>query len=296
MYTNVAYLNNSRADIADDSRSLMVTSCGYYRLLTRPSFVTDRPAGRRDYQLLYIAKGKAHFVLGGREHVLTEGSMVLYRPGEPQKYFYHAAEKPEVFWVHFTGRDVATILQYYELPETENVFFTGTSPDYQWLYRQMIQELQLCRVNYGELLSLILRHIFIMMNRFLTEGQEGGGVLGEVERAAHFFNENYSSRINIGEYAASRHMSACWFIRSFRQALKVTPAQYILSLRMANAQSLLESTDYNISEIASAVGYDNPLYFSRLFRRYSGVSPAQYRKGISSVSRNSLPAKKTAEP
>ena len=54
--------------------------------------------------------------------------------------------------------------------------------------------------------------------------------------------------------------------------------QYILSLRMANAQSLLESTEYNISEIAEAVGYDNPLYFSRLFHKHIGVSPTAYRK------------------
>jgi len=54
--------------------------------------------------------------------------------------------------------------------------------------------------------------------------------------------------------------------------------QYILSLRMANAQNLLESTQYNISEIAEAVGYDNSLYFSRLFHKHIGVSPSEYRK------------------
>ena len=54
--------------------------------------------------------------------------------------------------------------------------------------------------------------------------------------------------------------------------------QYILSLRMANAQSLLESTQYNITEVAAAVGYDDPLYFSRLFRRHTGFSPTKYRE------------------
>lgn len=47
---------------------------------------------------------------------------------------------------------------------------------------------------------------------------------------------------------------------------------------MVNAQSLLENTEYNIGEIAEIVGYDNPLYFSRVFKKEYGVSPAQYRK------------------
>ena len=205
--------------------------------------------------------------------------MILFRPGEIQFYYYYAPEKTEVYWVHFTGRHVESILEYYELPETENVFFTGTSPDYQWMYRQMIQELQLCRPNYEELLTLNLRHIFIMINRYIKEGKKSGSdIQNEIERATHYFNENYNKPLNIDEYAESRHMSTCWFIRSFRQIVKVTPMQYILSLRMANAQSLLESTEYNISEIAEAVGYDNALYFSRLFHKHIGVSPSEYRK------------------
>ena len=205
--------------------------------------------------------------------------MILFRPGEIQFYYYYAPDKTEAYWVHFTGRHVESILEYYGLPETENVFYTGTSPDYQWMYRQMIQELQLCRSNYEELLSLMLRQIFIMINRYVVEGKKSGSeIQNEIERATHYFNENYNKPLNIDEYAESRHMSTCWFIRSFKQILKVTPMQYILSLRMANAQSLLETTEYNISEIAEAVGYDNALYFSRLFHKHVGVSPSEYRK------------------
>ena len=205
--------------------------------------------------------------------------MILYRPNEVQYYYYYAPDKTEAYWVHFTGRHVESILEYYGLPETEDVFYTGTSPDYQWMYRQMIQELQLCRSNYEELLSLMLRQIFIMINRYVVDGKKSGSeIQNEIERATHYFNENYNKQINIDEYAESRHMSTCWFIRSFKQILKVTPMQYILSLRMANAQSLLEGTGYNISEIAEYVGYDNPLYFSRLFHKHVGVSPSEYRK------------------
>lgn len=279
MFTNVAYLHNSLNDIVDTSKPIVVTSCGYYRVYSRPTVSTERPNGRKDYQLLYIATGKGHFYFDGKERILTEGNMILYRPHEPQMYYYHASDKIEVYWVHFTGRDVEAVLKKYGLPETENVFYTGTSPDYQCIYREMIQELQLCRANYEELLSFTLMRFFIMINRFIDEGKKSGSdIQNEIERATHYFNENYNKPINIDEYAESRHISTCWFIRSFKQILKVTPMQYILSLRMANAQSLLETTEDSISEIAEAVGYDNPLYFSRIFRKNVGVSPSEYRK------------------
>ena len=222
MFTNVAYLHNSLNDMVDTSKSLVVTSCGYYRVHSRPVVSTERPTGRRDYQLLYIAKGKG--------------------------YYYYAPEKTEVYWVHFTGRMVEGILDNYEIPNNKNVFYTGNSPDYAWLYRQIIQELQLCRQNYEELIAITLRHIFIMINRYIKEGKKSGSdIQNEIDRATHYFNGNYNKPLNIDEYAESRHMSTCWFIRSFKQILKVTPMQYILSLRMANAQSLLETTEYNMA-------------------------------------------------
>lgn len=73
-------------------------------------------------------------------------------------------------------------------------------------------------------------------------------------------------------------MSTSWFNKSFKTAVGTTPMNYILSIRIRNAQMLLETTDYNISSIASMVGYENAFYFSRLFRKHIGLSPAEYRK------------------
>lgn len=58
----------------------------------------------------------------------------------------------------------------------------------------------------------------------------------------------------------------------------MSPVQHILSLRIVNAQNMLEWTTYNIKEISEIVGYENPLYFSRVFKKEIGKSPAQYRK------------------
>ena len=105
MYTNNAYLNNSTIDRKDKSKPLVITMCGTYKLYTRPKLPTWRPRGRLDFQLLYIAAGKAHFHFDNNdeETIVHAGHMVLYRPKEPQKYEYYAKDQTEVYWVHFTG-------------------------------------------------------------------------------------------------------------------------------------------------------------------------------------------------
>ena len=86
--------------------------------------------------------------------------------------------------------------------------------------------------------------------------------------------------ICIRDYAADRHMSDCWFNRPFKKVTKVTPIQYIISLRITSAINLLENTNHNINQIASMVGYDDEYYFSRLFKKNTGLSPTAYRKKL----------------
>ena len=56
--------------------------------------------------------------------------------------------------------------------------------------------------------------------------------------------------------------------------------QYILSKRIYNAEILLQNPSYNVTEVSRIVGYDNPLYFSRIFKKTKGLSPSEYRKSI----------------
>ena len=105
-------------------------------------------------------------------------------------------------------------------------------------------------------------------------------LLDEIEKAIHYFNDNYNKQIIIEDYAEQHLMSPCWFIQNFKQLTKTTPMQYIVSLRITNAMNMLENKNYNISQIAAAVGYDNPLYFSRLFKKHVGLSPSEYRDSL----------------
>ena len=279
MFVNSGYLHDSRAPIKDKSRTLIVTSCGTYRLKTVKRLPTWRPKGRLDYQLLYIVSGKGHFYFHGEDRVVYAGRMVLIQPRQEQRYEYFGEDKPEVYWVHFTGSDVKNILRSYNIPMDDPIFYSGASSTYSYLFKEMIHELQNCKTGYEDLLTMYLRQIFLLVQRTRQEERPTVStyIQEEMEFARRYFNEHYNEPISIQEYAESRNMSVCYFQRNFKQIVKHTPMQYLLTIRVNNAASLLETTDYSMAEIAAIVGYEDPLYFSRLFRKIKGVSPRDYR-------------------
>lgn len=279
MYANTSYLHKKDIDLEDLSKPLIIENCGTYRLHTIPLLKTQRPCGRRDFQLIYIASGKAHFMFDHIDHILTAGHMILYRPGMPQHYVYYGRDVPEVYWVHFTGNAAADLLESHGLFTKTSVLYTGTSPEYPRLFRQMIQELQTCRSSFEDLICLLFRQILLLTHRHnSTAFSMNTKLQEEIEAAAEYFNENFYKHMNVAQYARTHNMSVSWFIRSFKQYTGMPPIQYVTSVRIANAQTLLESSDYTVKEIAAVTGYDNPLYFSRLFKKYTGTSPLQYRK------------------
>ena len=284
MYLNCGYMHNSAIDFKDKSKPLIVGSCGTYRLLTTPKLPTYRPRGRLDYQLIYISAGQVYFHFDNKENetVIKAGNMVLFRPKEFQKYEYYGIDKTDVYWVHFTGSDVKNILRKYGIKDDLHYFFVGTSLEYERIYKKMISELQRCQDNYEEMLSILMRQLLICIHRELQKERKISDIYldNEMDMATQYFTDNYSSDISIEEYASSRGMSISWFIRNFKKFTGITPMHFIVSTRISNAQLLLETTKYSISEISRIVGYDNPLYFSRLFHKVKGFAPSEYRKSI----------------
>jgi len=278
MYTYTGYYNREEDGIADLSYPLLINSCGIYRLITVPAISTFRQNGRKDYQLLYVSAGRAFFTFDGNVTEVGAGSLVLYHPGEFQKYTYYREDKTEVYWLHFTGSEVEECLKGLDF-ERGNICHMGESAEFKELFLSIIRELQLYRPYYEELLHLFLRQLFVLVRRRLLEGsKEQRRLRKEMEQAVGYFNENFNQDIQMEAYAADKHMSISWFIRNFKRYVGMPPLQYLISIRMNRAKELLKGTDNTIGEIGTIVGYENPLYFSRVFKNATGFSPREYRR------------------
>ena len=222
-----------------------------------------------------------HFDNNDEATIVHAGHMVLYRPKEPQKYEYYAKDQTEVTGFTLLETMSRTCFVLMDLL-IKKVFHCGSGAEYQNLFCSMIKELQMCQDGYEEMLEIYLRQIFIRLQRHFKSSlnSDNSHAFEEIDNAISYFCEHYNEPINIDDYAKENHFSTSWFIRNFKLYTGLHQTVYSKK-RIYNAEALLQNTQYNINEIAQIIGYDNPLYFSRVFQKTKGISPSEYRKNIS---------------
>lgn len=93
-----------------------------------------------------------------------------------------------------------------------------------------------------------------------------------------YIEENYQHNIRIADLTQKASMSKVTLYRMFKKAFKISPINYIMSIRISRAQEMLCSRKLNISEIARETGFSDSNYFSRVFKKSTGVSPRLYRE------------------
>ncbi len=120
-----------------------------------------------------------------------------------------------------------------------------------------------------------LAHIEAALTRKRKLGSEAQRL---VRQAMAFLHEHYSEPLSRQDLAQHVGMSDDYLTHCFRQELGMTPVAYLNRYRVAQARPLLKETDQSITEIALAVGFSNSGYFSRVFRRETGLSPEAFRR------------------
>ncbi len=108
-----------------------------------------------------------------------------------------------------------------------------------------------------------------------SETNSGGAM--KLARASAFIEKNYNRNISIGEISKVSGYSERQLTRLFRETFSETPVMYITRLRMQKAEELLRNTSESISEIAWQCGYEDQNYFTRIFKKHTGLPPTAWR-------------------
>ena len=101
-----------------------------------------------------------------------------------------------------------------------------------------------------------------------------------VARAKAYIKENYQKDISLDDVSRMVDISPYYFSKLFKQEQGEGFVEYLTRTRMTAARQLLRTPQYSIKEICAMCGYGDPNYFSRIFKRYEGVTPSEYRERL----------------
>ena len=242
---------------------------------------TWRPHGTRDWLLTYTLAGKGRFGYGLGELVSREGDVVCVTPHTLHDYGVEPSlEHWEFLWVHFQPRP--HWLPLLRLPEVHPGLSHLRVSEHRGLVEKRFSDVNTLLVSgwarREDFAMNALEEVLLLLDSLNADVHRQ--LDSRVAKAQIYLRQNLQKRITLGQLADACHLSTSRLSHLFREQLKMTPLEFLEVERLERAKRLLELTSFAVQDVSRAVGFDNPFYFTRRFKRYVGVPPQQYRREV----------------
>lgn len=241
----------------------------------------NRPEGYYWNQLLYSVKGQGCLKTEATTITLSEGWFFFLPSGVPHEY-YPVTPTWEVRWVVFDGYAWPQIRK--ELGLTRPICI---KPDdcngLEKIYNKMFVAQKTDKVFGDYTCSGLIYDYLLEFYRQVTNKSTSGGtdkselLMPILNYIDDHFHEDFSMTV-LAELAGVSSQHLC---RIFKETMHLRPTEYLTYRRLGEAKNLLRHTDTPIAEIGMQCGFPDAGYFSTVFKRYEGMSPAEYRKNVS---------------
>lgn len=262
----------------NNSTGLYLSTCGVQNC---PPGYSYGPGIRDIYIIHFICEGKGRYEVHDTAYHLRKGDFFVIYPGT--EVFYQADEKDpwDYIWVGFQGIKAETYLGYAGI-DREHLIGHCCNTAYML---SCIQQMTLARVltHYNELrrqaaLLQIFAALIEQHHEQLTEEEQLDYPHHiYIDQTLDYVQTHISENIRIQDIANYIGIDRSYLTSIFKKALGMSPQEYLLNYRMEYACELLKDPQAKIATIAREVGYQDPLAFSKVFKKHMNLSPSQWR-------------------
>ena len=268
--TNVYY---NRCNRKSDAYPFVVNCAGI--TATADEYRTNNLTGRDDWYLLYVISGTLCVKSDRSDLTCTSGNFLIFPPNRPYSYYHDLHEQIECYWIHFSGSDVEKALGQYAFgifPEVNTITHDVViNARYSNIFNTFSQNDKFR----DRELSILFDRLLLSLAKRISGAQSTKSAL---IKSLNYINSNYNTDIYIPALAELENLSLSRYNTVFREVTGTSPSNYIKQLRLSTACEFLLSTDMPINLIGESVGYPNPYFFSKMFKRNIGMSPTEYRR------------------
>ncbi len=236
-----------------------------------------RKEGYKLPQIIYCTKGSGTLILDGRSYTIR-ASMGFYLPaGYPHEY-YPNEEIWDTHWVIPGGNGAEQIMNHFGFGKAR-VFEISEIKTIEHIFRKMHEAIRDDSIFGNYRAAGYLYDFLIELYRVTSSAATRKITSSAVLKAVDYINANYNSTITMEQLCSVTGVSDQHLCRLFRSALGSRPMEYVAKRRIQTAKEMLTATGYSVDEIAERVGFCSGSYFCKLFKRYEGMTPTQFRRG-----------------
>lgn len=259
-------------------QNLFLTDVGFFPR-ARHHF-RERKSGGKEFILIYCIEGNGIIEVFNQRHKVSPNTFYIIPPKAPHSYKAVANDPWSIYWLHFRGAHAAHIYNRFCIngrPVVRDAPFDGKRVA---LFDNIISILEegysADRLEYVNLTLWQIFTSFIFYDRLNVIG----GSLNKDDiagRAIRYMKNNLDRNLTIEEVANGVNCSGSHFFALFKKRTGCSPIQYFNQLKIQKGCQYLSFTDLSVKELSSKIGFNDPFYFSRLFRKTMGISPQEYR-------------------
>lgn len=229
-------------------------------------------------RIYWICGGEGLIRVADKTFYPLSGDLVIMPAAVNQSYSFIEGQQPyEKYWCHFDA--IIGDMHMFRVLSLPMIIHPNNPDRFTALFSELCLQHQRgdfisamrAKSTLLEIMASMMEHIdvnSIGLSTF-TNALNVGKLLEYIERNLH-------KRISMDELAALLHFNANYFNKFFREHIGEPPGQYIERKRMEKAKLMLMTADCSLSDIAESIGMDR-FYFSRMFKRYSGFTPSDFR-------------------
>ncbi|MBO9618896.1 MAG: AraC family transcriptional regulator [Niabella sp.] len=240
----------------------------------------ERRNGCADNILLYCTQGRGWYVTGKNRYELSANQFVILPATD--LYMRYGADNEDpwtIYWVHFTGTAINMFNKTMKLsPQSGpgsiyynsyalNLWNTMYQSFEKGFSKENIANAVLCL--HAFVASFLFKEMYLQEPAFNSEKM--------MARIIEFMKANIDKKLTVETFAANCNLSASYFSNLFKQEIGKAPLEYFIQLKIYHACTLLVASNMKIKEVAASVGYDDPYYFCRIFKKLTNQSPRTYK-------------------
>lgn len=236
-------------------------------------------------ELFYVVDGKGEFIIQQQRFAVKANDFVIINPHVEHTEVSSSEDPLEYIVVGIQGLSFSNLTTQDQGDQPFSFFnLRDEQKDILHYLNVMVQEATNQAMSYELVCHNLLEILLIKILRhqhFELEVDSKNKTSKDIAFIKHYLKTYYRESIQLEDLASMTHLSRFYISHSFKKDVGLSPMEYLMTIRIKESKILLRTTNYSVSQIADIVGFTTPTYFSKQFRKVTGISPSDYREQFS---------------